>query len=190
MSTDLRRRRFTVDDYYRMAEAGVLGEDDRVELIEGEIVEMSPSGSRHAGCVNWLAHHFIRALQDRAVVAVQNPIRVSDISEPQPDLVLARPRQDSYRSAHPRPEDVLLVIEAGDSSLPVDRTVKAPLYAVAAISEFWIVDLEDGALEVFRDPSPSGYRSVQRFARGDTVHPLAFPDLQIAVEDIVGSTSS
>ncbi len=190
MSTDLRRRRFTVDDYYRMAEAGVLREDDRVELIEGEIVEMSPIGIRHAGCVNRLTRIFFEAVGDRASIAVQNPVRVSDISEPQPDLIIATRRDDDYSSAHPRPEDVLLLIEAGDASLPVDRNVKAPLYAVAGIIEYWIVDFQHGMLEVFRDPAASGYQVVQRLSRGETVRPIAFPDVTIAVEDIAGPMST
>jgi len=185
MTIPLRRRRFTVDDYYRMAAAGVLGEDDRVELIDGEIIEMSPIGSRHSGYLNRLNRCFVRGVGERAVVAVQNPVRVSDLSEPQPDIAVLAPRDDSYTAAHPRPADVLLLIEVADSSLLYDRELKAPLYALSGIREFWIVDVEARRIVVFRDPAPDGYRAEFVAGPGDTIHPLAFPDLAVAVSEIV-----
>ena len=186
MTIPLRRRRFTVDDYYRIAAAGVLGEDDRVELIEGEIIEMSPIGSRHAACVNRLNRCFAGRLGDRAVVAVQNPIRVSDLSEPQPDIAVLEPRADAYAAAHPRPADILLLIEVADSSLLYDRELKAPLYALSGIRELWIVDVDARRIILFRDPSADGYATHAIADVGDTLHPLAFPDLAIEVGDIVG----
>jgi Uma2 family endonuclease len=186
MTIPLPRRRFTVDDYYRIAAAGVLGEDDRVELIEGEIIEMSPIGSRHAACVNRLNGIFSVGVGARAIVAVQNPVRLSDLSEPQPDLAVLEPRADAYASGHPRAHDVLLLIEVADSSLPVDRHVKAPLYAVSGIRELWIVDIEAGRIHVFREPASDGYRSTRTVGRGDTVQPLAFPELAIEAGDVLG----
>jgi Uma2 family endonuclease len=186
MTIPLRRRRFTVDDYYRMAAAGVLGEDDRVELIDGEIIELSPIGSLHAGYVNRLARCFIGGLGERAVVAVQNPVRISDLSEPQPDIAVLEPRADAYTTAHPLPADVLLLIEVADSSLAFDRHLKAPLYALCGIRELWIVDVEARRIAVFRDPGPEGYRTESTAGLGETIHPVAFPDLPVDVNEIVG----
>ncbi len=185
MTIPPRKYRFTVHDYHRMAEAGILGEDDRVELIEGEIIEMSPIGSRHAGCVNRLTRLLVRGVGNRAVIGAQNPVRVSDLSEPQPDIAVLEPRADDYAGRHPEPADVLLLIEVADTSLAADRDVKAPLYAVSGIAEYWIVDLENGAVDVFRDPTPQGYRTTHRARRGETLRPLAFPELTIAVGEIV-----
>jgi Uma2 family endonuclease len=185
MSVPLRRYRFTVFDYHRMAEAGILGEDDRVELIDGEIIDMGAIGSRHAGCVNRLNRILTRELGDRAVVGVQNPVRLSDLSEPQPDVGVMKPRQDGYGARHPAPSDVLLIIEVADSSLPVDTEVKAPLYATAGIPEFWIVDLEGAAVDVFRDPVAARYETQVRAGRGESVTPLAFDDVVIDVVEIV-----
>src|SRR5688500_8106013 len=186
MTIPLRRRRFTVDDYYRMAAAGVLGEDDRVELIDGEIIEMSPIGSRHSGYLNRLNRCFVRGVGERAVVAVQNPVRLSDLSEPQPDIAVLAPRADSYTTAHPRPPDVLLLIEVADTSLLYDRRLKAPLYAVSGIPELWIVDVDARRVIVFRDPASNGYATETTAGVDDTLHPLAFPDLAVAVVDILG----
>ena len=134
MAVELRRYRFTTTEYDRMAEAGVLGEDDRVELIEGEILEMSPMGRRHAACVDRLTRLLVRGVGDAAIVRVQNPIVLSDHNEPQPDLALLRPRVDFYTAEHPGPEDALLVVEVSDSSVEYDRQIKVPLYAQDAAS--------------------------------------------------------
>jgi Uma2 family endonuclease len=179
------KRLFTVEEYYRMAEAGILTEDDRVELLEGEITAMSPLGSRHAGCVNRLSNSLFEALHGRALVAVQNPIRLSPRSEPQPDLTLLRPRADSYASAHPGPEDVLLLVEVAESSAGYDRDTKLPLYARSGISECWLVDLEARRVEIHREPAPDGYRDVQRLVAGQSLTCLALPGLQIRVEDVL-----
>jgi Uma2 family endonuclease len=186
MTIPLRRRRFTVDDYYRIGAAGVFGENDRVELIQGEIIEMFPIGTRHAGCVNRLNRIFAGRLGERAVVAVQNPVRVSDLTEPQPDLAVLEPRADGYAAAHPRPQDALLLVEVADTSLAYDRDVKAPLYAVAGITELWIIDLEGDRIEMFRDPASDGYQTHRTAHRGETVVPLALPDFAIAVDEILG----
>ena len=178
-------RRFTVDEYYKMAEAGILGEDDRVELIEGEIVEMAPIGPLHADAVEDLAELFVLRFADRAKVRSQNPVRLSQILEPEPDLVLLRPRDDFYASDDATFEDVLLIVEVADSSIQYDRQVKAPLYARSGVPEYWIVDLTRDHVAVHRDPTDAGYATTRVFRRGETINPTVFPDLRIAVEDIL-----
>jgi Uma2 family endonuclease len=190
MSVQVLRRRFTVDEYYRMGEAGILHEDDRVELIEGEIVQMSPIGSRHAACVKRLNGLFSRQIgQTAIVIGVQDPIHLGEYSEPQPDITLLRPRPDFYVSAHPGPADILLVVEVADTSVEYDRGVKIPLYARAGIREYWIVDLAGESVEVYRDPSPEGYRQARQLRRSERIAPEAFPDVEIAIDDILFSSN-
>lgn len=148
----LQRHRLSVADYYRMAEAGILGEDDRCELIEGEIIDMAPIGSRHASTVKRLLRHFERTVGNSAIVSIQDPIRLDARNEPQPDLALLRHRDDFYQQAHPTPGDVLLIVEVADASLRYDREVKLPLYARFGIPEVWIVDLQSSRVEIFRGP--------------------------------------
>jgi Uma2 family endonuclease len=180
------KRLFTRDEYYALAEAGILGPEDRVELIEGEIYRMAPIGNPHAGCVNRLVHRFSAlTTAGRAVLSPQNPVNLTDISEPQPDVTLLRPRKDFYGEGHPTPEDILLLVEVADSSIGFDRGTKLPLYARCGIPEAWLVDLIKGVLEVHRDPARDGYRSVQRLRQGDRIAPQAFPDFVIAVESIL-----
>lgn len=186
MTVQLLRRRFTVEEYHRMAEAGVFSEDDRVELIQGEIVMMTPIGSRHASCVGRLAHIFFSAVGQRAIVWVQNPVRLGLDSEPQPDLALLRPRPDFYAQAHPGPADVWLVVEVADTSADFDRTVKLPLYARAGIPTAWLVDLSTESVEVYTEPTPEGYRSVRRNQRGQAISLEAFPDISLAVDAVLG----
>lgn len=180
------RRKLDVREYHRMGEAGILGEDDRVELIEGELVMMTPIGSPHAGAINALNRLLVVAAGDRALVAVQNPVRLDDRSEPQPDFALLRPRADDYRTATPRPEDVLLLIEVADSSLRYDRAVKLPLYARHDIPEVWIVDVEAGVVELCRRPSGEGYAEVSRAGRHATITPERLPGVSLPVAGIVG----
>ena len=186
MTAQLTRRRFTVDEYYRMAEAGILCEDDRVELIEGEIVEVAPIGSRHAACVDSLTQAFGERIAGRAILRVQNPVRLSARTEPEPDIVLARPRPDRYRQAHPGPEDVLLLIEVADTTLDYDRDVKLPLYAAAGIPEVWIFNLVHERLEVYREPAEGRYQVRTVHGHGAVVAPQALPDLAIEVSAILG----
>ncbi len=186
MSVQVSRRRFTVDEYHRMLEAGILGEDDRVELINGEVVEMAPIGSRHAACVKRLNTLFALQVRDRAIVGIQDPIRLGEFSEPQPDITLLRPRPDYYAAGHPTSEDVLLVIEVAETSAEYDRQVKVPLYARAGIPEVWVVDLAGEAVEVYREPAGNSYRQMRRLGRGETVSPEALPNLALAVDDILG----
>lgn len=176
------KRLFTVSEYHSMAEAGILSEEDRVELIEGEIYRMAPIGSRHAGCVNRLNH----LLQGTgAILAPQNPVVLNDFSEPQPDMALLRWRDDFYASSHPNPDDILLLIEVADSSVGFDRRVKIPLYARRGIRELWLVDLKTDTVEVHRQPSPTAFRDVRKLRKGDRISPLAFPDLELKVGDIL-----
>ena len=151
------RHRLTVADFHRMADVGIFQEDDRVELIEGEIIDMAPIGSGHAGTVMALNRLLARALGDRAIVLVQSPVVLPEHSEPEPDLALLRPREDFYRSGHPLPGDILLIIEVADTRLAYDRDVKIPLYARHGIPEVWLVDLEDRRLHIYTSPSASGY---------------------------------
>jgi Uma2 family endonuclease len=178
------RRRFTVDEYYKMAKAGILREDDRVELIEGEIFTMSPIGSRHAACVTNLTNVFVLGVGARAIVRVQNPIRLSRRSEPQPDVALLRPREDRYTRSHPGPEDVLLVMEVAETSLAYDRR-KLSRYAEAGIPEAWLFNLVAGQVEVHREPVDGRYRQVQVLGRDAVLSPLAFPDLSMPVNDVL-----
>jgi Uma2 family endonuclease len=186
MAIQIARRLFTTTEYDRMVEAGVLTKDDRVELIDGEILQMSPIGPRHAGCVNALARLFIQVLGDRAVVAIQNPVRLSERSEPQPDLSILRPRPDLYRSTHPAAEDVLLLVEVADSSAEYDRQLKLPLYARGAIPEVWLVNLDQQHFEIHLQPLSGGYGTVRVARRGETIHPQAFPDLTVAIDEVLG----
>jgi len=187
MAVPVSRRLFTVDEYYRMAQAGILHEDDRVELIEGEIIEMAAIGSRHAACVDRLNQLFSGRVAGRAIVRVQNPIRLSQHTEPQPDLALLRPRPDFYATGHPGPQDVFLVVEVADTSVGFDRETKLPLYARVGIPEAWLVNLSEDRLDLYRRPTSTGYQALQRLERGRRVSPLAFADLVCAVDDILGA---
>lgn len=182
----VRRRRFTVDEYYRMAEAGVLHEDDRVELIDGEVISMSPIGNRHGAAVDRLTELLVLRLAPRATVKVQNPLRIDQHSEPQPDLVVARRREDFYAAGHPRPDDTLLVVEVGDTSARFDRVVKAPLYARSGVPEVWLVDVVADEVRVLRAPGPEGYTDDAVKRRGEVISPGAFPDLVLRVDDVLG----
>jgi hypothetical protein len=184
------RRPFTVHDYHRMLEVGILREDDRLELLEGEVVEMSPINPRHAASVKRLIRLFTSRLGDRALVDVQNPVQLDEHSEPQPDLALLEPRPDYYAQSHPTPAEVRLLVEVVDTTLDYDREVKAPVYARAAIPELWLVNLVDGWLEVYREPSPVGYRSIRRVLPGEHVAPLAFPDVTLAADELLLAPAS
>ncbi len=186
MSVQIQRWLFTVQQYHLMSEAGILREDERLELIEGEIIQMAAIGTRHASCVNRLARRFSLIPEDLATFAIQNPIQLTERTEPQPDVVLLQPRADYYATAHPIPSEVLLLVEVSDSTVNYDRDVKVPNYARSGIQEVWLWDLEANCLEVYRFPTGNGYTSIQRFERGEIVSPLAFPDFQVSVDLILG----
>ncbi len=181
------RRKFTVEEYHLLARAGILREDDRVELIDGEVVEMSPVGSRHAGTVKRLLDRFLPLqVAKRVVLSVQDPVRLGEFTEPQPDLALLRPRADFYTAGHPTPEDVLLLVEVAETSADYDRQVKLPVYARWSIPEVWILDLDHDRIEVYRDPSPNGYRDARTVTRGQPLSPSAFPDLNLPADELLG----
>jgi Uma2 family endonuclease len=177
--------RFTAADYARMLEAGILHEDDRVELLGGQVVEMSPMGAPHAAATERVRHVLSGALGSRAQVRDQKPLALGEYDEPEPDLSVVRPRADFYLQGHPGPADVLLLVEVAETSLVYDQSTKAALYAAAGIREVWVVNLPDGVLEVYRDPRPTGYQDRQTHRRDERVAPQAFPDLEAAVADLL-----
>jgi len=169
-----------------MAAAGILNEDDPVELIEGEIVEMPPMGSPHAACISRLTHMLVPRAGNLVSVRVQLPVRLDERSEPEPDLALVKSCADSYASAHPGPEDVLLVIEVADTSVEYDRNVKLPLYARAGIPEAWLIILPKDLIEVHSEPKNGKYQKVQRLKRGKTLVSATISELKLKVGDILG----
>ena len=186
MSVQIQRWLFTVQQYHLMSEAGILREDERLELIEGEIIQMAAIGTRDASCVNRLARRFNLIPEDLATFAIQNPVQLTERTEPQPDVVLLEPRADYYATAHPIPSEVLLLVEVSDNTVNYDRNIKVPIYARSGIQEVWLVDLVENCLEVYRQSSPNGYSLMLKFWRGQQVAPLAFPDLEVSVDFILG----
>lgn len=181
----LATHRFNVTDYYRMAETGVLKPDARVELIDGEIIDKSPIGPFHGGVTNYLIEFFTAKSKGRWRTTVQNPVRLDDYSEPQPDLALVKPSPDFYRKRHPQPEDVYLVVEVSNTSLALDREKKLPVYGRAGIAEVWIIDLAGLTVEVYREPHFTGYESKTILRPGNQARPQAFPDVAVDVADLL-----
>lgn len=181
------RHKLDVATLYRMADAGIFTEDDRVELIDGELIDMAPIGYDHAATVNVINRTLVLACGERAVVSVQNPVGVDDYTEPQPDFVVLRPRADDYRSA-PRAGsgDALLVIEVADTSLRYDRTVKLPLYARAGFAEVWIVDLRHRVVTSYAEPAGEEYVTVQTYRQDDTIVLRQAPDIAVALAGVFG----
>ena len=182
----LLKRKFTIEQYHKMAESGILTEDDRVELIRGEIVEMSPIGRRHAACVRRLVKLFSEKLSQRAIVDTPNPVELSDRSEPQPDVTLLQPHLDFYEAGRPQPEDIFLLVEVADTTVETDRNVKIPLDAEGGISEVWLVDINEQCVEIYREPISTGYQNVQKSQRDQTLSIQAFPDIDITVDEVLG----
>jgi Uma2 family endonuclease len=178
--------KFDVDEYHKMAVAGIFDEDSRVELLGGEVFAMAPIGSRHAATVDRLNVLLIRQLGDRGIVHPQNPVSLSERSEPQPDISVLKPRADYYASGHPTPADVLLIVEVADTSLAYDRGPKLALYARWGIPEVWIVDLAGEVVTVYAKPSGRSYQSTRELKRGEGLSPAAFPDVDLSVEEILG----
>ncbi len=177
------RRLFTRREYHRMGDAGIFRPGERVELIRGEIVEMSPIGSRHIAFVNNLNQLLVMRLAGRAVVSVQNPVALDEQSEPEPDLAVLR-RRANYKHAEPATEDVLLLIEVADTSLRYDRSVKLRLYAETGIPEYWVIDASAELIEVHRGPGPDGYAETQQLSGDAVIAPVAFPDVALPLPDI------
>ncbi|WP_293130901.1 Uma2 family endonuclease [Microcoleus sp. bin38.metabat.b11b12b14.051] len=186
MSIQTQRRLFTVQEYHLMSEAGVFRDNERVELIQGEIIQMAAIGRRHAARVDRLTEFFGDRVRTRAIIRVQNPISLDDNSEPQPDIALVQRRADFYEESLPNSEDILLLVEVADSTVNYDRDVKVPNYARSGIQEVWLWDLEVNCLEVYRNPTPNGYTSVQKIERGEQVSPLAFPEFAVSIDLILG----
>ncbi|MFK7924965.1 MAG: Uma2 family endonuclease [Bacteroidia bacterium] len=185
MPVQISRRLLSVEDYHRMVEAGILTADDKVELIKGEIIEMSPIGSKHAACVNRLTRILVKATQDDKVVSVQNPISLPPNSEPEPDLVLLKSRSDNYDDSHPNPEDVLLLIEVSASTLEIDQQIKLPLYAEAGIPVVWIVNLNNDEIIQYQNPYQEQYLEAKIYPLGSQI-PLPTVNQKISVDEVFG----
>jgi Uma2 family endonuclease len=185
-SVEVTRHRFTVAEYARMGQTGILSEDERVELVCGEVILMSPIGERHAACVDFLSQLITLRFRRSVIVRTQNPIQLDDYSEPQPDIAVLKYRDDFYRHAHPRPEDVLLVVEVSDSTLEFDRKVKVPLYAGAGIPEAWVVNLLEESIEVYSDPAGGEYQTARSYARGRRLQSHTLAGLRLSVSKVLG----
>ena len=182
-------RLFTVDEYYKMAEVGILRPDEKVQLIEGKIFQMPPGGPDHSSSVDWIAELFRDRVGPRVRIRVQSPIDLAERAHPEPDVALLRRPATTgraYRLAHPTGDDLFLTIEVADSSLRLDLGEKALMYALHGVADLWVVDLQGEHVVVHRDPTPDGYASIRTLARGEIVSPLAFPDVTFTVDEILG----
>ncbi len=186
MAIQLTPRRFSADEYHQMIEAGVFGQDERLELIDGEIVQMSPIGDRHAACVRRLNELLSHLSAGRFIVDVQDPIIVDPAYAPQPDVALLRPRADYYASQTPTTDDCLLVIEVADTSAEYDRQIKVPRYARGRLPELWLVDLEREVVVVYQQPVGDAYQRRQVFRRGDTLALGSFQGPGVPVQSLLG----
>ena len=187
MSTEtISKKLFTVDEFYRMADAGILPEEGRFELIRGEIIEMPLAGSPHAGRVKRLIHLFTFRLGETAIVSVQDPVLLDRHSQPLPDLALLKPRADFYTEAHPTPGDVLLLVEVADASVWYDTKIKAGLYAEFAIPEYWLLDIHKDVVVVRTNPANGEYREVEIKPRGETIQPCKLPNAAFLSDEILG----
>jgi Uma2 family endonuclease len=186
MSTplSLARHKLSVDDYHQMGRAGILGEASRVELIDGELIDMAPIGSLHASVVTTLSMLFARQVGDLAIVSTQNPVSLPPDNEPQPDIALLRPRPDRYRGALPTAADVMLLVEVADTTLKYEREIKLPTYARHGIVEVWLIDLNGGILEIYREPGKKGYRKLLRPNRAETITPVLIDEARLPLSEI------
>ena len=182
MAIEISKRLFNVHDYHRMVDAGILFEGDRVELIRGEILTMSPIGPRHSAAVVRALQYLVRAVGDSAIVGVQGSVRLDEYDEPQPDVYLLRPKDDYYASGHAGPSDIFLIIEMADSSLEYDQTVKARLYAETGVPEYWIADVRNDRLLTFSEIRDDEYRSRGELHRGESITPKLLPECRIPAD--------
>ena len=188
VETQPRRRLFTVDEYYAMADAGILTRDERVELVDGEIITMAPIGNEHAASVDTGTYLFAPLMvAERATIRVQSHLRLDVHCQPEPDLMLLKWRDDFYRHQAPGAEDVLLLIEVSDSSLSYDRSVKLALYARFDIQEVWIANIPDRVIEVYTDPADGEYTTSRIYRQGETVTPAAFAYMRLPVSRVIGT---
>jgi Uma2 family endonuclease len=185
MPVEITKRLFDVEEYHRMAQVGILSREDRVELIDGEIVAMTPIGPRHNAAVNRANRALVTAAGDRAIVQVQGSVRLDRFREPDPDVVLLRPQPDFYASHLPAAADVLLIIEIAESSLAYDREVKARIYAESGILEYWLVDLDDRTVWCFTDAQGGAYQTSRSWTRGQRIAPAQLPECQIPVDALL-----
>ncbi len=182
MATEISRRLFTVHDYHRMVDAGILSEDDRVELIHGEILAMSPIGPRHNAAILRANQSLVRIVGDRAIAGVQGSVRLDEYDEPQPDLYLLRPKKDFYASGHAGPADILLIIEVAESSLEYDQGIKMHLYAETRVPEYWVADIRNERVIAYTDIQGNTYRTIREFQRGQTLKPQLLPECPITAD--------
>jgi Uma2 family endonuclease len=185
MQLETTRKRFNVDEYYRMAETGIIGPEERVELIDGEVLEMTPIGHRHAISVDLATETFVLSFAGRAIVRIQNPLRLGKYTEPVPDVVLLKHRADRYRGRTVMAEDAILVMEVSDTTLRYDRDIKRPMYAAAGIPEMWIVNLETDELFVYRDPVNGVYTTSLVVSRSGSISVSAFPETNFKIDDLL-----
>jgi Uma2 family endonuclease len=182
MAAKIQKRLFTVDDCYKMVEAGILRPDERIELIHGEIVKMSPIGTRHAAAVDRATRTFVRLAGDNAIVRIQSTTVLDEFCAPEPDVAILRPRDDFYVHKHPAGPDILLIIEVADSSLEYDTSAKAELYAILRVHEYWVADLQNDRLLAYSDAQQDSYCTTREFHRGDTLAPQLLPDCRMSVD--------
>ena len=180
------KQKLTVEEFHKLGEMGYFYPDARVELIEGELIHMTPTGDRHASTVRFFNYFFSRKLPDKVIVDVQNPLQFNTDVELYPDIFLLKFRSDLYRKKKPAVEDVVLLIEVSDTSISHDRNTKIPLYAKAGVPEVWIINLNNDQVELYREPQMEGYQSRTVCRRGEAVSPLAFPEIVLAVDEIMG----
>jgi Uma2 family endonuclease len=185
MSVAANRRRFTADAYQRMGQAGILRRKDHVELIDGEIIAMTPIGPRHGASVDRATRAFITKAGDLAIVRVQGSVRLDHYSEPEPDLVLLRPRSDFYASGHPGPADILLILEVAQSAIDYDREFKSHVYARSGVQEYWLADLNENVLIGYSSPQDGTYQRVQHYTRGQLLAPLLLPACVVSTDDLL-----
>lgn len=181
----LTRHKLSVDDYHQMGRAGILNEDSRVELINGELIDMAPIGSLHASVVNRLSTLLMQQAGRLAIVSTQNSLSLPPDSEPQPDIALLKPRSDWYRNALPGASDVLLLVEVADTTLAYDHDIKLPLYASHGVPEVWLIDLKGRAVELHLEPGAQGYRKILRPDRNETISPTLLSAVQLALPEIL-----
>jgi len=185
MPVEITKRRFDVDEYHRMVRAGILSEDDRVELIDGEIIAMTPIGPRHNAAVDRANRVLINAVGDQAIVRVQGSVRLDRLREPQADIVLLRPQADFYASRLPEPSDILLIIEIAESSLEYDREVKLPVYAESGVREYWLVDLNARSLSRYTGPQGGVFQRIAHHHAGQSLAPEALPQCVVPVDALL-----
>jgi len=186
MAVEVHRKLFTIDEYHRMIESGILSEDDRVELVEGEIIEMAAKGSRHAACVTRITDLFYRYARQSAIIRVQDPVRIGSSSELEPDVALLRLRDDLYANSHPDGNEVLLIVEVSDTTIGYDRGVKLGLYARANVPEVWIVNLADEVIEIYAQPEGGQYKKSREARGGEEIMVWSVPGLVVEAGAIIG----